>query len=360
MQFSKTSKEHIDSCRFCWMCRHVCPIGNATGQERNTSRARALSLSLVTRGGAQFSPDMADNIYECALCGGCTNNCVTGWDPIIFTKEARREAALDGLLPAYISKLVENLNDTGNVYGETAIDSSLAQEIGTLPKNSDTLLFLGQDARCKSPENAVNAIKLLKKAGVDFTVLENEPGSGYAWDFLTGATSETKEAMTNAAKHLNFKKIIAYDPCDAKVFLREYKEWNIGLTAEVVTFTSFAAKLLADGKLTAKKSDKKTAFQDPVHLVRDLEETEAPRSIVKACARLTEPVTTGKETIWAGGTLMAQYMPEVIKNVARNRWNDVSEAEVLVTACPGEYESLKAVKPEDKELITIEQLLLKE
>ena len=49
MKMSDKSKQHVDSCRFCWMCHHVCPIGNATGQERCTARARAFGLSLVNR-----------------------------------------------------------------------------------------------------------------------------------------------------------------------------------------------------------------------------------------------------------------------------------------------------------------------
>ena len=40
MNITEKAKNIIDNCRFCWMCRHVCPIGNATGQERNTARAR--------------------------------------------------------------------------------------------------------------------------------------------------------------------------------------------------------------------------------------------------------------------------------------------------------------------------------
>ena len=68
MLLTKKSNEIIDSCRFCWMCRHICPIGNATGQERNNARARALSLSLVNRNAAELSGSVADNIYECARC----------------------------------------------------------------------------------------------------------------------------------------------------------------------------------------------------------------------------------------------------------------------------------------------------
>ena len=38
MNITEKAKNIIDNCRFCWMCRHVCPIGNATGLERNTAR----------------------------------------------------------------------------------------------------------------------------------------------------------------------------------------------------------------------------------------------------------------------------------------------------------------------------------
>lgn len=101
MHFSESAKKNIDSCRFCWMCRHICPIGNVTGQERNTARARALSLSMVARGSADFSEDIIDNVYQCALCRACTNDCATGYDPVVYTKEARLMAALEGKMPEY-------------------------------------------------------------------------------------------------------------------------------------------------------------------------------------------------------------------------------------------------------------------
>ena len=91
MNISDKAKNIIDNCRFCWMCRHVCPIGNATGQERNTARARALGCSMVVRKSEDVST-VIDNIYECALCGACTNNCVTGWDPKVFIQETKTSA----------------------------------------------------------------------------------------------------------------------------------------------------------------------------------------------------------------------------------------------------------------------------
>ena len=177
MLISQKSKEVIDSFLFCWMCRHICSIGNVTGQERNTSRARMLALSLVERD-AEPLEGVADNVYECALCGACTKECVTCWDPVKVVKEVRSELIMKGKTPHYIMKMIENLQKTGNVYGITEVDSELKSEINSLPETADTLLFLGRDAMYKSPKSAIEAIRLLKKAGVSFTVLKNEPDSG--------------------------------------------------------------------------------------------------------------------------------------------------------------------------------------
>ena len=107
MNITDKAQKHADSCRFCWMCRHICPIGNATGLERNTARARALGASMVVRGSTELK-EIADNVYECTLCGACTNNCMTGWDPKVFIQELKTEIKNKNNYVLVISK--ENIN----------------------------------------------------------------------------------------------------------------------------------------------------------------------------------------------------------------------------------------------------------
>ena len=171
MIMSEKGKQHVDSCRFCWMCHHICPIGNATGQERNTARARALGISLVNREAIELS-EIMDNIFECACCGACTKECVTGWDPVMFTKETRLNAAMEDKLPDYINVLVDNCLNVGNAYGITEIDADLKKAIAAHSAKTDILLFLGVDALYKAPKAAINAIKVLEKAGVNFEEAE--------------------------------------------------------------------------------------------------------------------------------------------------------------------------------------------
>ena len=359
---TENSKKHVDSCRFCWMCRHICPIGNATGLERNTSRARALGLSLVNREVFTLS-EVIDNVYECACCGACTKECVTGWDPVMFTKEARLDAAMEGVLPAYIDKLVDNCLETGNAYGAKEVDATLKEAVAAHEAKTDTLLFLGVDALYKVPQAAVNAIKVLEKAGVSFTVLETEPASGQQLEYLISAANETKEQMESCAKALNaFDKVVVFDPQDANVFKREYKEWGVELTADVETFTSYVAGLLKSGALKAENSGKAVVYQDPFQLSRNLAETEEARKIIAAYGTPKEMLCHGADTIWAGNLLMKEWMPDVMLRVAEDRINNAKgvKADTIVTASVSEYASLKAAEQTEVKIVSLEELILGE
>ena len=359
MIMSEKCKQHVDSCRFCWMCHHICPIGNATGHERSTARARALGISLVNRGAIELE-EIMDNIYECCTCGACVHDCTTGWDPVMFTKETRLQAALEGKLPGYISALVDNCLKTGNAYGKTEICADLSAAASAHQNKTDTLLFLGADARFMACDQAVKAVKVLEKAGVEFSVLENEAPSGWQLDFLIGAANETKEQMSACAKALDcYKTVVVYDPNDAKAIKQLYKEYGVEVKANVITFTAFVASLIKEGKLKAENTGKKVVFQDPYQLSRDLEETEPAREIIRAYADLSEMLLNREETVWAGNILMAQYMPDVIKLVAERRIFNAKSvgASAVVTACVSEYVSLKAVAG-DVEIISIEDLIV--
>ncbi|MBO5938383.1 MAG: (Fe-S)-binding protein [Clostridia bacterium] len=360
MMISEKAKQHVESCRFCWMCHHICPIGNATGHERSTPRARALGISLVNRNAIELS-EIIDNIYECAGCGACVHDCTTAWDPVMFTKEVRLQAALEDQLPAYINTLVDNCLTTGNAYGKTELCESLTAAIKAHAEPTDTLLYLGVDARTMACKQALKAIKVLEKAGVAFTVLLDEPASGAQLDFLIGAAEETKEQMQTVANVMNhYKTVVCYDPADAKTVKQTFGEYGIELTCKAVTYTAFLAELLRSGALKAENKGKTVVFQDPFQLSRDLGETEEAREVIAAFATLEEMHLNREETVWAGNILMAQYLPEVMKLVAERRiFNAKSLAKkAIVTASVSEYTSLKNVAQNEIEILSLDDLIL--
>ena len=360
MNVSENCKKTVDACRFCWMCRHVCPIGNADGQERDTARARALALSMVVRGSAELTEDIMDNVYECACCNACVNDCATGWDPVAATKEVRLKAAMDGKTPSYIRGLINNCLQTGNPYGICETASELETKIQAHQEKTDTLFYLGSDARFQAPEEAVKAIMLLEKAGVDFTLLAEEPDSGAAMEYLVSASNETKDMMKKAVAEMNrFQKVIVYEPFDAKVIFREYQEWNLGLQAKAVLFPVYLEELIHEGKITLRSTGEKIACQDSYILARDLGETETVRRIIGQCGTLTELLLNRKNTVLAGHLLMAEYMPEIIAQTAARRMHEIkaSGAEIVVVGSVAEKLSLAS---QDKEIktVTVEELIL--
>ena len=355
MNITEKAKKIADSCRFCWMCRHICPIGNATGLERNTARARALGVSLVVRGATELK-EIVDNVYECTLCGACTNNCMTGWDPKVFIQEVKTEIVLNGETPAYIMALLEKYAQTGNVFGKVAcscLDSLYNSD-------SKTALFVGQDALYQSPESVKNAVALLNKAGVSVSLDKNQDSGAALW-FLTGKTQETQNAAKACAEMLNaYETVVVYDPVDLKLMRHEYKEWGIEITAKVVGFNEYVLGLLESGKLNVKKSANEYSLQDNYAYARELDDSETGRKLIEKVGTVKDMLLIGKEANLAGQLIMAEYMPEVMTQVAKDRWFNAKnmDCKTVVTENPAEYVALKATCPEGYRVITVEEMIL--
>ena len=354
MNITENAKNIIDNCRFCWMCRHLCPIGNATGHERNTARARAFAISMVERGVTPLA-EVVDNVYECSLCGACTNNCATGFDPKVFIQETKTEIVLSGLAPDYVLSLVEKCMTAGNPYGE-----EMPKVLTDLISDAGDILFLaGTDAAIKAPECAARALKLIRDCGVKaaFTAEQN---TGAALWFLTGRTAETLEAAKAFAAHANtYKRVVVYDPQDLALIRHEYADWGIEVKAEFVSFNAFLLSLIEEGKLKVKKSDRAYTLQDHAAYARELDDTENGRRLIAAVGESREMLLHGKEANLAGQLIMAEYMPDVMKRVAGDRWTNAAnmDCKTVVTESPAEYVALKENAPEGYRVITVEEML---
>ncbi|MBO7169710.1 MAG: (Fe-S)-binding protein [Clostridia bacterium] len=354
MNITGKAKNIIDNCRFCWMCRHVCPIGNATGHERNTARARAFAISMVERGATDLS-EVVDNVYECTLCGACTNNCVTGFDPKVFIQETKTEIVLSGLAPEYVLSLVQNCMASGNVWGAEMPDALKS----LLSDEGDVLFLAGSDAIVKAPECVATALTLLREAREKIAFTE-EQTTGSALGFLTGKTAETLAAAQAFARKANaYGTVVVYDPADLAFLSHEYKEWGIALDAKVVSFQQYLLSLLKEGKIKVTRSEKEYTLQDNALLARDLDDVESGRELIAFVGKSRDMLLHGKETNLAGHLIMAEYMPDVIRQVARDRWFNAANmnCKTLVTESPAEYVALKETAPDGYRVVSVEEMI---
>ncbi|MDD3214640.1 MAG: (Fe-S)-binding protein, partial [Eubacteriales bacterium] len=318
--FSEKAKKNADACRFCWMCRHLCPVQLATGKESNTPRAKGLLVSMFNRG-MKMDEGAAEIMYECLLCGACTDNCVTGFEPPLFIREARTQAIADGVAPAYATKLMDTLLETGNIYGANEVKAQL----DGIPEKADVLVWLGATARYSTPQIADAFLTLLKKAGTTFAVLQNEPASGCALGDLIGYVEDVRVQAKKAADAIaatGAKKLVVLDSYDATFFLHEYKSWGIELP-ETVTATAYVDELIKTGKLTPKKETLVVTYHDGSRLARDLDEHQPARDILAAMGcELREMFQNRRLSRDCGSALMGRYLPELAKQIAAGRWED--------------------------------------
>ena len=100
----------IKACRFCFMCRHLDPVGNVSFQEADTPRGRALILDRVRMDPKRLeNPDFIATIYRSALSGANRQNCVSHYDEIGLVLAARRDIVEAGLAPAPVKAVAERL-----------------------------------------------------------------------------------------------------------------------------------------------------------------------------------------------------------------------------------------------------------
>ena len=349
---SQNALHHAEKCRFCFMCRHLCPIQLQTGKEVNTPRAKGLLLSMISKGAAEFDKDMAQTMYECLICDACVNDCATGYQPPLFIREARTEAIVNDLAPDAVMKLIENVESTGNIYGEKK--ASFAQD------GTDILVYIGEVASCKVPQMAEGLLKVLAKAGISAKVLADEPASGVMLADLMGYVDEVAQQAKTCANAINatgLKTLVVLDSYDAQIMKQNYPQWGADINAEIVTATAFIAKLIEEGRLPA--ATERTclgACHDDDRLARTFYEFEPIRTIAQAAGyTLTEMFNKERLAKSCGSAVTLAYMPHIITKVAAGRWEDLlrTDANAMLTANPEAYLCLSQAIPDGKMLVDL-------
>jgi Fe-S oxidoreductase len=190
---------------------------------------------------------------------------------------------------------------------------------------------------------------------------EKADATGSALWYLLGKTEETKKAAEACANIMNnYKTVVVYDPVDLKLMLHEYKEWGIEITAKIVGFNEYLLSLIEAGRLSVKKSANEYSLQDNYAYARELDDSETGRKLIEKVGVVKDMLLIGKEANLAGQLIMREYMPEVIKQVALDRWFNAKNMDcfTVVTENPAEYVMLKETAPEGFRVITVEQMLL--
>ncbi len=294
-----------------------------------------------------------DVLWACTTCRACEEQCpvnITYVDKIVQMR--RNLVMMQGEFPAQLTKPFEGMETNGNPWNLSRLDRASWTEGLDVPRmadhpNAQVLYWVGcaasYDDRAKKIARAT--AQLLKAAGVDYAILAEEEsctgdparraGNEYLFSMLAEANIET---LGEYRKQGGIRKIITTCPHCFNTLKNEYPDF--GESFEVVHHTDFLLGLLAEKKLSPKRSVKaKVAYHDSCYLGRYNDIYEAPRQILSRIegVELVEAATSRKKGLCCGAGGAQMFMEEQNEDrvsVKRTRQLTETGASTLASACP--------------------------
>ena len=337
-----------DNCRYCLMCRHVCPVGHTTGLETLTPHGWGLLIASERRGLIEWNADSVYKLYSCADCGTCRAHCVTDQPLPHAIAAARAQVVERDLAPAIVYELDQKFSEWGNPYQ--------AEAPRAVERQGDVALFVGDEAVYLQPAVLDAAMVLLKAIGVDPVLIGTGRNSGYMASSLGLPETARKLAQANLddLATSGASRLLVLNPGDYFAFNQLYPERLDLALPDGVTLaevTPLLAEAL-DGEAIAFKRaapGAPYAYVDPSHSVRVTTRYDAPRKLLAAITP-----TPGKELFWrrerahpVGSTSLKFANPQFADHLTWARLGDARQVGVqrLFTEDAGTLHALKTHAP---------------
>lgn len=337
------ANQTIDNCRYCLMCRHVCPVGHVTALETLTPHGWGLLIASQRRGLAEWNEQTVEVMYSCADCGTCRAHCVTDQPLPEAIASVRSEIVAQHLAPSVAYELNERLQKWGNPYQEQAPETAGGQ--------GEVALFVGDAARYLRPAMVKAAFDLLRAAGVEPVLIGGGRNNGYlasSLGFPETAKSLAEATLAELAES-GASKLLVLTPGDFFAFNQLYPErlgiaWpqNVALE-EVLVF--LAGKLEAGAlRFNPRGDDTPHAYVDPTHSVRVTTRYDAPRRLLAAVlpGQPVELYWRRERTHPTGSGALRWTNPHIGRHLTYARLGDAAEvgARLLVTEDPADLAQL--------------------
>ncbi len=330
-------RAELDHCAYCpKLCRHTCPVSEATGREALTPWGK-MSVSFLAAGRV-CPPDaaLAETAFACTGCGRCRDFCRDRNDVPGTLAVARRVVVAAGLAGPGVRALLERFHRDGSPVGALsgALEASGA-ELASPPEVD--VYFPGCTALVRERYDVLAAQGAGRALGLPLP-LSRAAGlcCGYPLYAAGDHDAFARHARMVAAKLPAGGRLVVGDPGCAHTFRNLYPLFGVEPRCGITPLPEVLAGGLPKARLR-RPLPERAVWHDPCHLARSLDCTAAPRQILgQALAGFSEPLHAGAETLCAGGGGAVPWsMPAVAEAMARARAGELSaEAPLVVTACP--------------------------
>jgi len=299
----------------------------------------------VIEGDLTWSPEIEKSIFSCLGCGACTVACF----PSLKTKDVvfrDRECLFhEGIYPKIVDRLTRYIAENHNISDEGNEERGDWQEFlkdfpeGNLEKDhAEVVYFVG----CVSSffpmaqKIPANMAQIMKRGGVDFTILGGEEWCcGYPL-IGAGVPEKTKALMDHnleKVKGVGAKKIVFTCPSCYHTWKTFYKP-----DVDILSSSELLQHLLLEHLISFKEINATVTYHDPCDLGRNTGVFEPPREVLKAIPgiRLVElPNNRQMSMCCGGGGNLEMVDPELSGRVAQIKIEEILKtgADMVVSSC---------------------------
>jgi Fe-S oxidoreductase len=277
-----------ENCRFCWMCRHMCPVGFVTHRETYTPHAWALTVESVKRGQLQWSDETAGVMYACADCGLCQSHCATD-QPLPDAIAVAREAIIAaGHAPGAVLDVRDRLKIHGHPYATSSSRAGGSGPVMSTGGDRVVALFVGDAAHHLAPNVIDAATLVLGAAGIGTVPIGVGRSSGWLASSL-GLKDVARGLATRALEEIaasGCAEVVVLSTADRWAFEHVYPArlsaaWPAGVI--VHDLAGLLADAVADGRLRFRQQPGPPyAYHDPCHSARLGRDGAAPRRLLES------------------------------------------------------------------------------
>ncbi len=341
-------KQEMMTCTYCGFCKSVCPVFEGVGWDPGVARGRIILSYGLMKNDIPADESVIEALYQCTTCKDCERRCPSKVRVVEVVERARRDLVEHGdVLPAH-QRVVDNVREFGNPYGEPA---SVPETFEQTPKTAKTGYFIGCTAAYRNKKTADATISILNKLGEDFTLID-EICCGSIMERVGWNEKEVEEMMRKnieAIKSLGVERVVFSCAGCYRMFKEEYPK-HVEVPFQVLHISEY----LAEKDLDLGPLSKKITYHDPCHLGRHSGVYKAPRMVLSKIpsAEFKEMARHSDTAVCCGGGggVRSAY-PDLSSQIAAKRVKDAS-GDILVTTCPFCVNNLKVGK--DKCDATIE------
>ena len=325
----KLEKEML-TCTLCGFCKSVCPYFEDNQWDPSVARGKVILAYGLSRGEIPADDSVVERLAQCTTCKDCERRCPSNIQVVEIVEAARADLAEAGRSHPAHKRIAKNIKKTKNPYGEVG-----KVDLGADIKQAEIGYFVGCTARYRMPEVAKHTISILRKLGVDFTLVD-EVCCGSTLK-RTGQDERLGEqlmkANVEAVKRLGIKKLLFTCAGCLKMFREEYPKHM-----KVDFETEHLVEFLAKKDLRLRPLKRKVTYHDPCHIGRHMKIYDAPRKLIKMIPEATFVEMKENKDLarcCGGGGGVRSADPAAAQRIASRRVKSASEvADLLVTSCP--------------------------